>query len=469
MQDPHIRYVAPGDLKPYPKNARTHSKKQIRQIAGSIETFGWTNPVLIDAEGGIIAGHGRVEAAKLLGLDRVPTLLIDHLSEAQKRAYILADNKLAANAGWDSEILAHELQGLLDLDLDFDVTITGFETPEIDILIGELNNEDEEDPDDDIPPIDDGPAVTRPGDIWLIGKHRLICGDATDPDTYARLLDGAKAQMVFTDPPYNVAVDGHVCGLGKVKHREFAMAAGEMSEDQFTAFLVTAFRNLADQCADGAINFVCMDWRHIGEILAAGNQAYSELKNLCVWTKTNGGMGSLYRSQHELVFVFKAGKGPHINNVELGKHGRYRTNVWSYPGINSFGRNRDADLASHPTVKPVALVKHAILDCSKRGGIVLDAFAGSGTTLIAAAKAGRRGYGLELDPRYCDLIVRRVAAAAKVKAIHAATGKPFAEIEQERATQGSAPQSGGKASQKEAGHTFFPLNVQMLVRLPSRC
>ena len=413
-------------LTPYAQNARTHSKKQIRQIADSIKTFGWTNPILVDSAGGVIAGHGRVEAAKLLGIDKVPTIRLEDLTEAEIRAYVIADNKLAENAGWDRELLAIELQDLIELDID--VTITGFDMPEIDILIGDLDADEEDDPADEVPEVGDGPPVTRPGDIWCIGKHHLICGDALDPTSYERLLDGAEAQMVFTDPPYNVPIDGHVSGLGKVKHREFAMASGEMTEDQFTAFLATAFRYLAGHSVDGAIHFICMDWRHMGEILTAGNEAYTELKNLCIWAKTNGGMGSLYRSQHELVFVFKAGTGPHINNVELGKYGRYRTYVWSYPGINSFGKDRDAELALHPTVKPVKLVADAILDCSKRGGIVLDAFAGSGTTLIAAEKTGRRGYGIELDPHYCDVIIKRLAAVAKVEAIHAASGKPLPEI-----------------------------------------
>ena len=296
----------------------------------------------------------------------------------------------------------------MELDLDIDVTITGFETPEIDILIGELDADEEADPADEAPEIADGPPVTRAGDIWCIGKHRLICGDALNPASYDRLLDGAEAQMVFADLPFNLAINGHVSGLGKVKHREFAMASGEMTEAEFTAFLATAFRNLAGHSADGAIHFICLDWRHLFELLSAARGIYSEMKNLCVWNKTNGGMGSLYRSKHELIFVFKAGTGPHINNVELGKHGCYRTNVWDYAGINSFGKDRDAELALHPTVKPVKLVADAILDCSSRGGIVLDAFAGSGTTLIAAEKTGRRGYGIELD----SAILRRDCQAA---------------------------------------------------------
>jgi len=433
MDSLKVTYQDPATLKPRVTNPRTHSKKQIRQIADSIREFGFTNPVLIDGNGGICAGRARVEAAILLGMEKVPIICVEHLTPEQVRAYVISDNKLAENAGWDRELLAIEFRGLLELDLDFDVTITGFEIPEIDILIGELQAAEEEDPADEAPELGNGPAVTRAGDIWCLSKHRLICGDATDPEAYARLMDGAEAQMIFTDPPYNVPIDGHVVGLGKVKHREFAMASGEMSEAEFTEFLATVFQNLASHSAAGAIHFVCMDWRHLGEVLAAGKSAYSELKNLCVWVKTNGGMGSLYRSQHELVFVFKSGTGPHINNVELGKHGRYRTNIWSYPGSNSFGKNRDAELALHPTIKPKKLVSDAILDCSRRGGIVLDAFAGSGTTLVAAAQTGRRGYGIELDPYYCDVIVRRMAGAAKVEAVHAATGQSFAEIERERA------------------------------------
>ena len=343
MANLNVTYRCPADLKPRAANPRTHSKKQIRQIADSIERFGFTNPVLIDRAGGIVAGHGRIEAAKLLGIEKVPTIQLEDLTEAEIRAYVIADNKLAENAGWDRELLAIELQGLIELDIDFDVTITGFEMPEIDILIGELECTEEDDPADKVPEVGDGLPVTRAGDIWCVGKHRLICGDALDPASYDRLLDGEEAQMVFTDPPYNVPIDGHVSGLGKVKHREFATASGEMTEDEFTAFLATAFQNLAGHSADGAIHFVFMDRRHISEVIAAGREAYTELKNLCIWAKTNGGMGSLYRSQHELVFVFKSGTEPHINNVELGKHGRYRTNIWSYPGINSFGKDRDAE------------------------------------------------------------------------------------------------------------------------------
>lgn len=429
MANLQINLKSPGDLRPY---ARTHSSKQIAQIAASIHAFGFNNPVLIDKDGVIIAGHGRVEAAKVLGLETVPVIRLEHLSGPEKRAYILADNKLAEKAGWDADILAIELQNLIDLDLDFDIAVTGFEMPEIDVLISELEAKPQKpDPADAVPEVA-GPAITRPGDIWQIGPHRLICGDATDPDTYARLLAGEAAQMVFTDPPYNVKIDGHVSGLGKVRHREFAMASGEMTEAEFAGFLKLVFGNLVAASADGAIHFVAMDWRHIGEVMTAANGIYAAFKNLCVWSKTNGGMGSLYRSQHELIFVFKAGSAPHINNVELGRHGRYRTNVWQYAGANAFSATRTDDLAAHPTVKPVALVVDAILDCSKRKGLVLDAFSDSGTTLVAAHKTGRRGYGIELDPHYCDVSLRRLAKVTKLDAVLVATGENFATVAADR-------------------------------------
>lgn len=408
-------------LKPAPRNARTHSKKQINQIAASITEFGFTNPVLIDEGRSILAGHGRVEAAKQLGMTEVPVVRIEHMTPAQKRAYVIADNKLALNAGWDDAILAIELGELGDLG--FDLTLTGFEMGEIDVRIGDPADAEEEDA---VPAPEPGPAITQLGDLWQIGPDRLICGDSLEASTYERLMDGEKAQLVLTDPPYNVRIDGHVSGLGKQSHREFAMATGEMTEAEFTAFLKAVFGHLQAFSIDGSIHFVFMDWRHMRELLAAGHAVYAELKNLCVWAKSNGGMGSLYRSQHELVFVFKAGTAAHINNVELGKHGRYRTNVWSYAGANAFGATRDDDLAMHPTVKPVDLVKDAILDCSNRGGIVLDAFAGSGTTLIAAQKAGRKGYGIELDPAYCDVILKRFAAEG-LSPIHADTGEAFTD------------------------------------------
>src|SRR5438874_1721218 len=377
------------ELQPYPNNARTHSKKQVRQIANSIAKFGFCNPVLIDEDKQIIAGHGRVEAAKLLGIAAVPTCRLSHLSEADKRAYILADNKLAEKAGWDKQLLAIELQCLIDLDVE--IELTGFEMPEIDIILEDAREADGASggPEDAVPQHSSGPAVTQTGELWLLGHHRLLCADARDGAAYDRLLEGAKAEFVFTDPPYNVAIDGNVCGLGRIRHREFAMGCGEMSEVEFTTFLKTVFDRLAEHTIDGSIHQICMDWRHMWEMLAAGRQLY-ELKNLCVWNKTNAGMGSFYRSKHELVFVWKSGSAVHINNFELGQYGRNRRNVWDYAGVNTMRAGRLAELAMHPTVKPVALVADAIKDCSRRGGLVLDPFCGSGTILIAAERTGRR-------------------------------------------------------------------------------
>lgn len=439
-----IKYKDPRKLKPRPQNPRTHTPHQIKQIAASIQEFGFLSPVLIDGFEGIVAGHARVEAALSVGMTDVPTVRVDHLSPVQIRAYVIADNRLAERAGWNRELLALELQEL-SVEPNFDVTITGFDTAEIDILIGEAVDP-EPDEADIVPTIDrSATAVCRPGDLWRIGEHFLLCGDALKPASYERLLRGKRAQMVFTDPPYNVRIGGNVSGLGKNKHREFAMASGEMSEREFKTFLTRAFSNLADFSIDGSIHFICMDWRHIRELADAADEAYDELKNLCVWSKSNAGMGSLYRSAHELIFVYKRGSAKHINNVELGRFGRNRTNLWPYPSMSSFGNDRDAALAGHPTPKPLALVSDAILDCSKRGGIVLDAFAGSGTTLLAAEKTGRRGYGIELDAHYSDLIIQRFTDVFGLKATHVDTELTFDRLRNER----KEPQIDGKVKKTD--------------------
>ncbi len=412
-------------LKPYSRNARTHSKQQIRQIAKSIERFGFTNPVLVTDDGDIIAGHGRVEAAKLLGMREVPTLALSHLSEAERRAYILADNKLALNAGWDRELLAIELQGLVDLSFELD--LTGFSIAEIDTIIEEAKEADPEqdDADADLLPDLAATVVSRAGDLWELGRHRLLCGDARSARDFHTLLGDERVDLVFTDPPYNVKIDGNVCGLGGIKHREFAFASGEMTERQFTNFLADTLGNVAATMRDGAIAFVCMDWRHMGELLTAGRECFTELKNLVVWNKTNGGMGTFYRSKHELIFVFKQGTAEHTNSFGLGDTGRYRTNVWDYAGISSIGKGRAEELAMHPTVKPVAMIADAIRDCSRRGEIVLDCFAGSGSTLIAAEKTGRSARLIEYDPAYCDTIIKRWEAYTGKLVRHAVTGLTF--------------------------------------------
>ena len=420
----YVERIPLGKLTPWKRNARTHSKKQIRQIADSIRTFGFTNPVLIDRDLRILAGHGRAEAAKLLGWTDVPCLRLEHMTENQKRAYVLADNKLALNAGWDEDLLAEELQALLSTDsLGFDVGVIGFSVGEIDSLIEGSAPEETGNPEDDAIP-DEAPARCKLGDIWQLGPHRLVCGNSLEPATLSLLMRGESAQMVFTDPPYNVPIQGHVSGMGSIQHREFAMASGEMTSAQFIDFLRTAFENMVAHSQDGAIHFICMDWRHMKEMLAAGDVAYSELKNLIVWAKDNGGMGTFYRSRHELVFAFKHGTAAHINSFELGQHGRYRTNVWEYKGVNTMRAGRMEELELHPTVKPVQMIADAIKDVSMRGAIVLDPFAGSGSTLIAAHKTGRRAYVVELDPIYCDRIIARWEAFAKDEAEQLVCGMP---------------------------------------------
>ena len=428
LPDLSIIYRAVGDLKPNPHNARTHSKHQIRQIAASIKAFGFTNPVLIDGNNTIIAGDGRVAAAKLLRLSLVPTIRLENLSPDQIRAYILADNRLAEKAGWDKSILAIELQHLLTIDDDFDVTITGFEIPEIDLIIGEATGKP--DPDDSFAVAETDQLVTQLGDLWLLRKHRVLCGSALQQTSYATLMASRRADVVFIDPPYNVPIAGHASGNGSVQHREFQMASGEMSEAEFVAFLTTSLRLLTRYSTFGSVHFICMDWRHMGELVAAGRQIYDSLLNVCVWVKDNGGMGSFYRSQHELIFVFRNGKGQHRNNVQLGRFGRDRTNVWEYPGINTLSKQGDEGnlLALHPTVKPVALVADALLDCSARGDLVLDAFLGSGSTLIAAERIGRVCHGIEIDLIYVDTAIRRWQRYTGDQAIHAITGKRFNDL-----------------------------------------
>ena len=416
-------------LRPYPGNARTHSPKQIRQIARSIERFGFNNPVLVDDDDQIIAGHGRVEAAKLLNMKTVPTVRLSHLSESEKKAYILADNRLAEKAGWDNEVLAIELQGLVDLG--FDVLLTGFEPAEVDIIIEGVEDESLQ-PENQVPEEGSGPSVSRLGDVWMLGKHILVCGDSTDAATYKLLMDDNKAEFVFTDPPYNVKIDGNVSGLGRVKHREFAMASGEMSEGEFTSFLSSVYAQLCRYSTDGSIHQICMDWRHMREMLAAGDANYSELKNVCIWNKTNAGMGTFYRSKHEMVFVWKNGSAPHLNTFELGQYGRHRTNVWDYDGVNTMRVGRLDELAMHPTVKPVAMVADAIKDCSKRGSLVLDPFCGSGTILIAAEKTGRRARAIELDPKYVDVAIRRWEQHTGKTARLAPMGETFDEVTEAR-------------------------------------
>ena len=421
-----LLYEPIDSLKPDPKNARKHSKKQTRQIARSVDTFGFNNPVLIDAERNIIAGHARVEAAKQLGLTEVPAVRLP-LTGAAAKAYALADNKLALNATWDMNLLGDTFRELDTLKLDFGLGATGFEIAEIDSLMEETAPKT--DSADEIPAPQPGPAIAKPGDLWFLGPHRVHCASATEESAYQVLMGEERAAAIFADPPYNVRIDGHASGLGAIHHREFAMASGEMDERTYTDFLAKTCNLLVRYSADGSLHYICMDWRHLRELLEAA-RVYSELKNICVWAKDGPGMGSFYRSQHEFILVCKNGRAPHRNNVQLGKHGRNRSNLWNYPCARSFSRASDEGnlMGLHPTVKPVRLVADALLDSTARGDIVLDAFLGSGTTLIAAERVRRRCYALEIDPLYLDTSIRRWQSYTGDSATHAATGQSFDEI-----------------------------------------
>ncbi len=425
-----VQQLPIASLSPNPHNARRHSKKQISLICRSISQFGFNVPILIDGEGTILAGHGRYEAGKLLGLETVPVISLEHLTEAERRAFMLADNRIAELSHWDENALAVELQSILELDQDLDITVTGFDTADIDLAIQSLEPDPPEDPDDDVPALGKK-AISRSGDLWRLGVNRLLCGDATRLKACRRLVGRTKIRQVVVDPPYNVPVQGHVSGLGKTKHREFVMASGELSWEDFEVFLLEVFRNITMLAADGCLIFCFMDWRGLRSLLPAGYATFNELKNLIVWSKTNGAMGGFYRSQHELITVWKHGKALHINNFGLGSR-RYRTNVWTYPGLNTFRRGRMEELSIHPTCKPVALIADALLDCSNRGDAVLDLFAGSGTILVAAEKTGRRAYAMELDPLYCDVAVKRWQEHTGEAAVLAETGQTFDEVEETR-------------------------------------
>jgi DNA modification methylase len=422
-----FEWVTIATPRPNPRNARTHSKKQIGQIAASIRQFGFTSPLIVDHENMVLAGHGRLEAARQEGLTHIPIVRLAHLTEAQKRAYVIADNRIAQQAGWDRETLAIELGELVDLlpAAGMEISVTGFENAEIDLLLDDMDGARPE-PEDVIPTLLPN-AASHPGDLWALGKHRLLCGDARKPTDFARLMGTTSANAVFCDPPYNRRIKD-IGGRGRVRHSEFAFASGEMRPEQFREFLSTTLGNGVAVSAAGSIHFVCIDWRHIADLIEVGRSLYGAMLNLAVWHKSNAGQGSFYRSQHELIGVFRVGSEPHQNNVELGRFGRNRSNVWSYPGISSFGRGRLEALAAHPTVKPVALVADALRDCTARGEVVLDQFSGSGTTIMAAEKVGRVAYAMEFDPRYVDTAIRRWQMATKLEATLAGDGRTFEEI-----------------------------------------
>lgn len=425
--DARIEWVPIDVPKPNPRNARVHSRRQQRKLAAIIKEIGFLNPILVDEGSAILAGHGRLAAAKLLELRRVPIIRFGHLTEAQKRAYVIADNKIAEQAGWDRELLAAELAELAVLlpPEGLDVSLTAFETAEIDVLQADMA-ESRTPPEDIHPPLPAAP-VSRPGDLWQLGKHRLLCGDARDRPSYSRLMHGVAARAVFCDPPYNVRIKT-VGGRGRFRHPEFAFASGEMSRPEYLRFLKATLGHGVKVSADGAMHFVCIDWRHIGELMEVFRKLYGAVLNIVVWNKTNAGQGSLYRAQHELIGVGRVGSARHQNNIELGRFGRNRSNVWTYQGVNTFAKGRMEALAAHPTVKPVALVADALLDCTARGDVVLDQFCGSGTTILAAEKVGRVGYGIEYEPRYVDVAIKRWQSFTKLEAILVGDGGTFEEV-----------------------------------------
>jgi DNA modification methylase len=435
-----IKWVSPHALKRNARNARTHSKKQIRQIADSILAFGFVVPLVVDETKTTLLGHGRLAAAIDLDLKTVPVIVLEGLSEAKKRALVLADNKIAENAGWERKRLSLELPELAELLIEegLDISITGFEPVEIDQIAIDF----EEDTSDPADTVESewlaASVVSKPGDIWELGEHRLVCGDARNAGDIDRLMSGKRAAMAFLDPPYNVRVKS-IVGRGRIKHAEFAMASGEMSPCQFAAFLKETLGNATGVSRDGAVHYVCIDWRHVGELIEVGREVYGDLLNLVVWVKTNAGQGSFYRSQHELIGVFRVGESNHLNNIELGRHGRSRSNVWHYAGVNTFRAGRMDELAAHPTVKPVGMVADALKDCTRRGDIVLDTLAGAGTTILAAERVGRRAYSLELEPKYVDVAVRRWQAFTRRDAVHAHTGQTFEDVAGDRKDPQPAP------------------------------
>lgn len=454
MENLKIEIVNIDTIHAYDKNARVHSEEQIAALAQSIKQLGFNNPILISPDAEIIAGHGRFAAAQTMGLKTVPVIRLNHLTESQRRLFRLADNKIAEQGGWNLELLKLELSELDVMCEEIDITDTGFTTLELDSLFTDKPEKATETQKADakinaVPYIPDDEIITQPGDIWNIDRrHRIICGNSLQEATYSKLMGGSLANLILSDPPYNVSA-ASIGNSGKYKHQNFVMAAGEMTEAEFTAFLTTVMQNCSKYSTPKALGYYWMDWRHSWEILSAGRTVYPLFVNLCVWSKTSGGMGRLYRSQHELCFIF--GKDKHyLDNVELGKHGRYRTNVWKYAGVNSFGAHK-GDQKYHPTTKPVELISEILLDVTPRGGSVLDAFLGSGTTLLAAEKTKRICFGIEYEPKYIDTAIRRYRELFGVDAVNERTGKTYSEMLDELKSKNSLINSHNQSQVAKSG------------------
>jgi DNA modification methylase len=395
---------------------------QVERIKTSLATFGFVEPLLVRGDGEIVAGVTRLEAARQLGLNEVPCISVDHLSDVEVRTLRISLNRLAERGEWDIAELRVEFDELIVVDAPLEAT--GFTLPQIDAIL--LDEEPLPDR-DGLPDVDsEAVAISLPGDAWRLGQHMIVCGDARDPAVYGLLMKTETARLVLTDEPFNVHIGGHVTSGD---HPEFAMASGEMSRKEFAAFNADWMKACLDRLAPGGLLATFIDWRSVELVLETGRTLGLDLLNLVVWAKTNGGMGGLWRSQHELLPVFKKPGAPHTNNVELGKHGRYRTNLWTYPGASSLGSDARDGLADHPTVKPVALLEDALLDVTHPNDLVLEPFAGSGSTLIACELTGRRCRAIELAPHYVDLVVRRWQALTGKIAMHDETGASFAEME----------------------------------------
>lgn len=434
-----IVYLKATAIKPSPHTARQHSAAQRRKLKNILRQFGQVVPLPLDATTDtLIDGHAVFDTLVELGHEEIAVVQLENRSEPEIRALRLALNRVAQDAVWDDAKLRGEFEYLISVGFDLD--LSGFDTVEIDMALSidaPTANIVEEEALNDLSPAA-GPSAAKPGDVFRLGDHLIGCGDARDA-TFIHDLVGAKTvACLFSDPPYNVKIDGFVSGLGKTRHREFSMGVGEMSREQFVAFLSATVAAIKPVLADGAILYLCMDWRHGNELCEAVAQNGPEQKNLCVWVKSNAGMGSFYRSQHELIYVFKHGEAPHQNNFGLGAGGRTRSNVWQYRGVNAFGKDRMNLLAVHPTVKPVAMIADALRDVTRRGDVVLDVFLGSGSTLIAAEETGRICFGVELDPLYVDAAIRRWQKRTGKDAVHAVSGETFDALYERAVSAGDA-------------------------------
>lgn len=431
-QNLKVEYLTADEIFPAKTQSREHPAKQEAALRGSITTFGPNGGIYVDRDGVIVGGHAVFKAMQDLGYHLFPVIRLSHLAGEMAELYGIGANKIAEMASSNEAVLKAQLLKLKPaiLKLQIEPEAFGISTAKFDDVTSPPSPDEVADQPVEMPTS----PVTEIGDCWVLGDHRLLCGDALIADSYQQLMQSELARMAFIDAPYGVPIFGHVSGLGKVKHREFVMGAGEMSRQQFAVFIGTYLKLLQNVLMNGAIGYHCMDFRSIAVLINAGEELYGPIKQLIVWNKTNAGMGSFYRSKHELIAVFKNGDAPHVNNFGLGETGRYRASVWDYAGANVFGKNRDADLQDHPTVKPTAMVMDAIKDVSKPGEIVIDCFGGSGTTLLAAEKTSRKARLMELDPIYVDVAIKRWQALTGKKAVLEADGLTFDEAAADRGT-----------------------------------